>query len=194
MKNPRYQENKAVAKAGVNYVRTIVEASNCIFNEIHQENDIGIDAIIEIIRNEYPTGHCIGVQIKSGNSFYDSKNNECSIPVENHEKYWKDYPLPVYGIVYIPSKRQGYWIKIKEYFRDKNQTSYIRFECTKANIFDQANFTRLFVSKLLKEIPSRDDFTIEEALELFHSCNIDEMNLGMFLLFRLYTDLDFRQR
>jgi hypothetical protein len=41
---PRYLKTNATAKAGINYIRTIVEAHNCIFQKIDQENDVGVDA------------------------------------------------------------------------------------------------------------------------------------------------------
>jgi hypothetical protein len=49
---PKYLKTNSTAKAGINYVRTIVEAHNCIFQKIDQENDVGIDALIELVKDE----------------------------------------------------------------------------------------------------------------------------------------------
>lgn len=186
MPTPKYPTRNATAKTGVNYVRSIVEGSNSIFTEIHQENDIGIDALIEFIKNEHPTGKCIGVQIKSGDSFYDEKRNECVIPVDNHADYWTHYPLPVFGIVYVPMRKCGFWVNIKDYLRGNRQSATIRFQCTRVNTFENANFNRIFVPNIIGELP--DEFPYEEALELFHSPNQDESNLGLYILFRLHSD------
>ena len=98
---PKYPISNIPAKIGVNFVRAVVEASNSIFNEIPQQNDIGIDGIIELIKIN-PIGHCIAVQIKSGSSFFTPAKSECHFPVDNHAAYWLKYPLQVYGIVYVP--------------------------------------------------------------------------------------------
>ncbi len=63
------QQSRATARAGVNYVRDVVEGHNCIFQEIDVENDIGNDAYIELIEREEATGICVAVQIKSGPSY-----------------------------------------------------------------------------------------------------------------------------
>lgn len=182
---PKYPISNVSAKVGVNFVRTVVETSNSIFTEIPQQNDIGIDGIIEIIQEEHPTGHCIAVQIKSGNSFFSPAKNECHFPVDNHATYWMKYPLPVYGIVYIPENSCGYWVNIKEYLEENQQTNQIRYLCTKTNIFNLDNFNKVFVPYLIGKLP---EFNYDEALELFHSTNKDEHYVGLIILFRKYSD------
>jgi len=182
---PKYPINNVAAKVGVNFARTVVEASNSIFTEIPQQNDIGIDGIIEIIQDEHPTGHCIAVQIKSGNSFFTLTKNECHFPIDNHAAYWMKHPLPVYGIVYVPKNNCGYWVNIKDYL-DKNQQTYqIRYQCTKTNIFNLENFNKVFVPYIIGELP---EFNYDEALELFHSTNEVENYVGLIILFRKYSD------
>ena len=56
-------------REGVNYLRNLVERANCIFHEIHRENDFGNDAIVEFVENESVKGVCVAVQVKSGNSY-----------------------------------------------------------------------------------------------------------------------------
>lgn len=186
MQYPKYSESHAITKVGVNYVRAITEAANSIFTEIHQENDIGIDALIELIQNERPTGKIIGVQIKSGNSYYDERRNECVIPVGTHQGYWLQYPLPVLGIVYIPSRKCSFWVDLKNHLKNSKTVAPIRFHCTKFNTFDTSTFKRIFVPHILGETPI--DFSYEEAVDLFHSGYKDESNLGLYLLSRLHSD------
>jgi len=184
MKLPKYSDKNATSKAGVNYIRTVVETSNSIFHEIQQDNDIGVDAIIEIIKNERPTGKMVAVQIKSGGSFFIG--GKCVIPVDNHENYWVNHPLPMFGIAYVPDLDCAYWVDIKNYLSNNKGVSSIKFEPTKANTFDKRDFTRVFVPHLLKEMPR--GFTFDEALRLFRSANYDESFLGLIVLFRTYTN------
>src|SRR5690349_13523562 len=95
-----YPKTAIRSKVGINYVRTITEAAGSLFHKIEHENDLGVDAIIEIIRDGQPLGVQFGVQIKSGNSYYDESSSKCSIPVEAHSRYWARYPLPLLGIVH----------------------------------------------------------------------------------------------
>ncbi|NQU31343.1 MAG: DUF4365 domain-containing protein [Anaerolineae bacterium] len=185
MSLPKYPISNVVAKVGVNFVRTVVETSNSIFSEIPQQNDIGIDGIIEIIQAEHPTGHCIAVQIKSGNSFFTPEKNECHFPVDNHAAYWAKYPLPVFGIVYVPKKSCSYWVNIKKYLEENQETNQIRYLCTKTNIFNLENFNKVFVPYLIGNLP---EFNFDEALELFYSPNEDENYVGLIILFRKYSD------
>ncbi len=161
-----------------------MESCNSIFHEIHQENDIGVDVIIEIIKNERPTGKMVALQIKSGESFF--VRGECAIPVENHAKYWSSHHLPMFGIVYVPSLKNAYWVDIKNYLAENKDASAIKYKPTKANTFDAVDFKRVFVPTILKESP--DGFSFEDSVELLHSSNYDESFLGLLLLFRSYTD------
>lgn len=184
MRMPKYPERNVTSKSGVNHARTVVESCNSIFHEIHQENDIGVDAIIEIIKNERPTGKMVALQIKSGESFF--VRGECIIPVENHAIYWSSHHLPMFGIVYVPSLKNAYWVDIKKYLAENENASTIKYQPTKANTFDGVDFKRVFIPTILKESP--DGFSFEDSVELFRSSNNDESFLGLLLLFRLYTD------
>ena len=94
---PKYSETIVTSKKGINFVKTTVESEGCIFHKIEQENDLGIDAIVELVKDGLPQCIQIGVQIKSGQSFYKRQANQCLIPVGNHFEYWSKYPLSVYG-------------------------------------------------------------------------------------------------
>ena len=120
----KYLNTNATSKEGINFIKSIVDKANCIFNETQQQNDLGIDAQIELIKNEIPTNSLIAVQVKSGNSFF--KDKKCILPVENHFEYWNKYPISVIGIVYVPEIEKAYWIDIKEYF-EKNKRDFTFF-------------------------------------------------------------------
>ena len=99
---PKRKRLNAIERDGVNYVRSIIENANSIFNEIHRENDYGNDGFIELVDGENVTGKFLLVQIKSGKT-YNSKSS-CSIPAdEDHFKYWCSHKLPVIDIMEGPA-------------------------------------------------------------------------------------------
>jgi hypothetical protein len=83
-------------------------------------------------------------------------------------------------------RKCGFWVNIKNHLRGNKQATAIRFQCTRVNTFDTASFNRIFVPDIIGELP--DEFPYEEALDLFHSSIQDESNLGLYILFRLYSD------
>src|ERR1051326_531048 len=182
---PTYPETNATSKLGIAYVMRVVVGANCIFHDIHQENDVGIDAVIEFVRNTIPLAKTIGVQIKSGSSYYDKATNECRIPVGTHRIYWMNYPLPVYGIVYLPEEDRAYWTNIKNHLKADPDLTVIRFPPKRLNAFTDEIFTKLILPSFAGEIPQ---FSYEEALNLFQSSDWDEVDLGMRILFREHSD------
>lgn len=182
---PKYLKSNSTGKAGLNYVKSIVDSHNCIFQKIDQENDVGVDALIELVKDEIPTGDFVATQIKSGNSYFDKKANTCKIPVGTHREYWQNYSLPVYGIVYVPEIESAYWINIKKYLKNNPSDSVISFEPTLVNIFNEKTFQTQFVPLHTGQVPK---ITYELALKLFKSEKRDEMYLGLYTLFKRFAD------
>lgn len=181
----KYIKTNITAKLGVNYVRNIVEESGCIFHKIEQENDLGIDGLIEFIVDEKPVNKSIAIQIKSGQSYHNEKSKECLIPVKGHYEYWKNYPLPVFGLVYIHELKKGYWVDIKKHFDNFGKVSVIKFPKNKTNEFDLRSYNRIFKPFNINEVP---EIPLEEAILFFKSNQEDEFILGMVVLFRKYVN------
>ena len=181
----KYLKTNSTSKAGVNYIRTIVESHNSIFQKIDQENDVGIDALIEVVKNERPTGNFIASQIKSGKSYFDKKSNLCKFPIGNHREYWSNYCLPVYGIVFIPEFESAYWIDIKRYLKNHPKATIISFEPTLVNIINPTTFITQFIPHLTGDVPN---LNYEFAKSLFESSNPDEIYLGLYTLYKKYAD------
>ena len=80
---PRYKKSAITAKEGINFIRSAVESGGSLFIKIEQENDLGIDALVEFIRDEQPLNKQIAVQIKSGASYYSTEANECAFPISS---------------------------------------------------------------------------------------------------------------
>jgi hypothetical protein len=108
---------KVTERTGVNYVRTLVENANSVFNEIDQGNDLGIDCYIDFTIDNNTTGFSICAQIKSGDSYKDKSGYK--IPADRaHMERWAESLLPVVGLVYDPSEGCAFWISISDYLRD----------------------------------------------------------------------------
>jgi len=182
---PKHKVSSSTGKLGVTFVRGVVEGANCLFHKIDQENDLGIDGLVELIRDEEPLNKQFAVQIKTGESYFDTAKQECVFPVNNHYAYWNGYPLLVYGIVVVPSLKRAFWVDVKRYFKQHHNCTVIRFSATEANAFDDGSFTSIFVPTTVKEIP---DIPLEKALQLLRSHHEDESLLGMLVLFRRFCN------
>ena len=110
------KRSKSTARAGIKYVRDIVESQNCVFQEIDLENDVGNDAYIEFIQEEDSTGCCIAVQIKSGAS-YVARNGDSFIlkADKEHFVYWDSHILPIGAIIYDPRSNKAAWCDVTEF-------------------------------------------------------------------------------
>ena len=181
----QYKTTNVTSKNGINYIRSIVEASSCLFHKIEQENDLGIDCIIEFTKDEKPMHKSIAGQIKSGDSYFDSKKNQCKIPIDSHYEYWTKYPLPVFGFVVVPQLEKAFFVDIKNYLEIHKEVTTIKFECTRANTIDLKSFKEIFVPNILGDIPT---LNLDESISFFESSNAQESYLGARVLFRKYKN------
>lgn len=185
MKELKYLKSNSTGQIGVDYLGSMVKHHNCIFQEIDTKIDLGVDAIIEIIKDERPTSKFLAVQVKSGKSYYNRTKNLCKIPVKNHFEYWSKHPLPVYGIVYIPEFGDAYWVDIKKYLKANPEKTVISFERTLANQINQETFFSIFIKRVLNEVP---DLSYDFAKSLMESNKKDEFYLGLYTLFKKFAD------
>jgi hypothetical protein len=181
----KYKSTNVTSKAGINFVRTVVEESGSLFHKIEQENDLGIDALIEFVLEEQPLNKQVAIQIKSGRSYFSSDAGECIIPIDNHRSYWSSYPLPVVGVVYVPDLKQAYWVDIKQKLKNFPAANVIRFVASEINRLDGGTFKKIFLPLILRETP---EISFEFALELSRSNKPDESYLGLITLFRRYPN------
>ena len=72
---PKYEQNRRTAERGVTLVKQVIEDEfRWIFRPTPLEHDFGIDAYIDIItENNQVTGRYLGVQIKTGASYFLTK-------------------------------------------------------------------------------------------------------------------------
>lgn len=107
------QPIQQVERAGVSWVEHLVVSElGWLFRE-QETADFGIDAQLEIVDPETSraTGRLIGVQIKSGLSYFEKPTDggwwlACDA---RHTSYWTGHSLPVVVMLYHPTKKVVYW-------------------------------------------------------------------------------------
>lgn len=191
----KYLGTNTTGELGVIEVNKIVRLNNSIFHVVQHENDIGIDGLIEFVVDEEPTNKMVAVQIKTGKSYF-LKNGDCVIPIDGHYDYWRNYPLPVIGIVCRVSRRTGeaeaYWIDISNYLQKHSQEiqsdelKTIKFPSRELYKFDNNSFKKILLPYVLNEVP---DISYDEAKGLFLSKHTDEFYIGLQVLFKRYTHI-----
>jgi len=182
---PTYKRSAITAKEGINLIRSAVEANGCLFIKIEQESDLGIDALIEFIEDERPLNKQIAVQLKSGMSYFTVESSECAFPIGSHREYWAQHPLPVFGLVFVPSLQRAHWVDIKRYLKANPNAASVRFSATEANRLDGSTFKTLFMRVVLGQTPILE---IDEGFRLARSDKIDEAYLGLLVLFRRFPN------
>ncbi|MBO0591224.1 DUF4365 domain-containing protein [Cellulophaga sp. E16_2] len=85
-----------------------------IFRE-QTTSDVGIDAIIEQVDNNNPTGKLIAIQIKSGKGNFHISENKITYYASNiHYNYWLSLNIPVLLVAHLPETEETFWIEISE--------------------------------------------------------------------------------
>lgn len=77
-------------------------------------HDYGIDAQVEIVVNDQPTGDLIAIQVKSGKSYF-TETTEANIIYrtdDSHIGYWTAHCLPVIIVLYDPDADTLYWEQV----------------------------------------------------------------------------------
>lgn len=142
--------------AGLAYVHSICAKMNSIWRPT-SGNDLGIDGIIEFLEDgrSVSTGLMVGVQVKSGPSYFDREQNGHYVyyPSQNNLLYWKNYILPVILIIYQENPSQ-------------------KVECLFTNV--KAQITNLEKKKIL--IKKDTYFTSDRRDELMNLSNIHRVS------------------
>lgn len=185
---PIRKRSNATERMGVNFVRDIVERHNCVFKDVHHEQDYGHDAFVLLVEGETVLPVEVALQIKSGSSY--SKGANCRIPASAaHFDFWRSHPLVTFGIVYDPLEACGYWTNltetVKSFSRNEAPPSAIMFPKAKWNRFDCDTFSSLFFQAMLKRLPK---LSFEEAQGWAITEDYSEHDLGIRVLLRDYIN------
>ena len=82
--------------------------------------DFGIDALVEIAESNIPTGTLIGLQIKSGRSYFRKKGTDyVYYGKPRHLEYWTKQPFPLILVLHNPDNNITLWQPVERH-RVKN--------------------------------------------------------------------------
>lgn len=105
--------------------------------------DVGLDAIIEEVENDDPTGKFIALQIKTGlGNFYLTEKSLVHYVSHIHYNYWINLSIPIIIIAHIPEKNETFWQEINESNFKKNKKQW-KLEIPLAQKFSEKSKIRL---------------------------------------------------
>jgi len=141
--------------------------------------DMGIDAHLEVVNKDDPTGRLIALQIKTGKSYF-KEQSETSIVYRGknaHLDYWTKHALPVVIVLHDIDEKKTYWesvtakniVKTKKGWKldiPKEQVLDARAAETLSRIADgPSETTRMnklrLASPLMKQIIAGHDYFLE---------------------------------
>ncbi len=120
-----------IGRQGVHKCGLIFAELGFIFRE-QTISDYGIDAIIETRNKDYLSGKMIAVQIKSGDSFFKEKEDDCIVfrGYIKHYNYWLNHSLPIIIVIYNPSTGECIWENVNKQTVQKCQNGWkIKLPC-----------------------------------------------------------------
>lgn len=96
-------------RLGVSALEYFFAAQGWLFRE-QTTQDYGIDAHIEIVEKERPTGKLIALQIKAGASFFDEESADAYVfrTDDKHIAYWVGHSMPVAIVLFNPATKQAF--------------------------------------------------------------------------------------
>jgi hypothetical protein len=187
----RRPQSQATSRAGVNYVGAIVEEHNCTFTEIPGHSDLGIDAIVEFIEEERSTGCCIGLQIKSGRSYYNPSTNRFRVHSDRaHFGYWNSYLMPVGAVGYDPETQRSAWMDVTNHLEERpGAINDGPFTLSPDRPFTSESFPEFRQWFMQYRDSYKDDSRFGRALEQFaNTSDVESCLLGLRTLFSFHRD------
>ncbi|MDH5415166.1 MAG: DUF4365 domain-containing protein, partial [Flavobacteriaceae bacterium] len=164
----KWKKSKQTENSGLLYVASVANDCNCILNKIDGSNDIGLDGYLEFVEKESVTGLCIGLQVKSGDSYQNQGQSFAIIKGDkDHFIYWSEHTLPIVGITFIPEDKKAYWIDITKYLKDN--PSVIKdgpytIPVNKDSVFDANTFSLFYQSFLSYKNSFNEDWNFGRTL------------------------------
>lgn len=112
----KWPKTKRTEYQGLLYIEQLVNEDGSIFRKTHLEEDVGIDGVIEFVKDGEATGRQLAIQVKSGDSYVVPGEDKFAVPVdEAHLHYWEHYDLPVVLVCYSPGLKLAAWQDVKGY-------------------------------------------------------------------------------
>lgn len=108
-------EKTRTERLGVSRLEYYFSSYGWLFRE-QSLHDHGIDAQVEIVEDDKPTGKLIAIQIKSGSSYFSEQTESDVIyrPNGAHIRYWSRHALPVIIVLYNPEADALLWERVTD--------------------------------------------------------------------------------
>lgn len=196
---------RSKAALGVNYVEKVVNLNDDILTRIPQENDRGLDLVIEY-KDDKSEFYTFSAQVKSGESYFNKKNDGISIASDyQHFKYWMNHNLYVILFVYNPVTELCYWVDLTKYIMELDDTSNFRIKTKDINPFNTDTYHEFILyindkigdhkrnymlSKTIKSIISMPSNDNNQKLRYGALNYRNEMFLWITVLYKLRTAVD----
>ena len=126
-------------REGIGVCQVLVTRLGLVFRE-QSTSDFGVDAQVEMKREGRPTGRLVGLQIKSGPSYFDEpyENGWIFRPKDKHVQYWLNHSLPVYVLLVELDTMTVYWQEITEQQLRTGPRGGVYVEIPRANVLATA--------------------------------------------------------
>jgi hypothetical protein len=152
------RSNLVTERAGVNFVRGVVEGAGSLFKEINLQHDFGQDGTMVLVVDGHVRPREVAFQIKSGASYVSPGRCHLSATAA-HVYFWAEHDLVTLGVVYDPAEKSAWWVDLQTAARDfraSNPKEGTTFTFAKGlwNQFNDTDFTSILVPTLLGEAPS----------------------------------------
>lgn len=139
------------AQIGVNAVEAIFLEMGWLFRR-QLESDVGIDAHVEPLSSEGPTGQLIALQIKSGPSFFRKSDGDYVYRASaRHLEYWSSFPLPVLLVMHNPDTDETVWCRVERHYFKMNDDGSGNIA-----IAARAQLNKDAAEAILRSIPASD--------------------------------------
>ena len=135
------RETPKTDRLGVSKLEHFFSTHGWLFREQFTQ-DFGIDAQVEIVHEGQPTGALIGIQIKSGSSYF-SEETETGFNYrtdDRHVSYWSRHVLPVILVIYCPKRDECYWERVSEDTLQSTGKSW-KLDIPKANVLSEESLS-----------------------------------------------------
>ena len=112
-KFPKINLSKQTGEQGITILKEIIENDlNWLFRQNHLEHDFGIDGFMDVISEKgQVTGKSIAFQLKTGESFFNEKNEIGYVfrGDNKHLNYYLNTQVPVIIIIINHKTKEAYW-------------------------------------------------------------------------------------
>jgi len=137
---PRYSSTEQIGVHAVGHL--FASEFGWIFRE-QPIADMGIDAHVERVDGDGPTGQLIGVQIKTGKShFHPTESGLVYYGSPTHLDYWLGHALPVVLVAHLPETQETFWVQVTAEAVEPTSKGW-KILIPKANVLDSLAYPAL---------------------------------------------------